>query len=67
MSRKVLFVGLAALLTGAAIFLFSSPRADAILLHGTFVDDNNSVHQNGIEAVAAAGITVGCTPPDNHR
>ncbi len=32
---------------------------------GTFVDDNGSVHEANIEAVAAEGITVGCNPPDN--
>jgi hypothetical protein len=30
-----------------------------------FIDDNASVHQAGIEVIAAAGITVGCNPPDN--
>ncbi len=34
---------------------------------GTFVDDDGSVHEGGIEAVAAAGITEGCNPPaDDH-
>lgn len=42
-------------------------EAEAILLQGTFTDDNQSPHQNGIEAVAAAGITVGCNPPTNNR
>ncbi len=32
---------------------------------GTFVDDNGSVHEGAIEAIYAAGITVGCNPPDN--
>jgi len=30
-----------------------------------FSDDDGSVHQAGIEVIAAAGITVGCNPPDN--
>jgi hypothetical protein len=34
---------------------------------GSFVDDNNSVHEGSIEALAAAGITVGCNPPANDR
>ncbi|MEA2001883.1 MAG: VanW family protein [Actinomycetota bacterium] len=34
---------------------------------GSFVDDNNSVHEGSIEALAAAGITVGCNPPTNDR
>ncbi len=51
-----------------AVALFvSQGSAEAILLQGTFTDDNNSPHQNGIEAVAAAGITIGCNPPANDR
>ena len=34
---------------------------------GTFVDDNGSVHEGNIEAIAAAGITRGCNPPLNDR
>ncbi len=34
---------------------------------GTFVDDNNSIHEGAIEAIAAAGVTVGCNPPSNDR
>lgn len=34
---------------------------------GSFVDDNDSVHEASIEAIAAAGITVGCNPPANDR
>jgi hypothetical protein len=34
---------------------------------GSFVDDNESVHEGAIEAIAAAGITVGCNPPANDR
>ena len=30
-----------------------------------FVDDDGSVHEANIEILAAAGITVGCNPPDN--
>jgi hypothetical protein len=29
-----------------------------------FVDDDDSVHEANIEIIAAAGITVGCNPPD---
>lgn len=32
---------------------------------GTFVDDDGSVHEGAIEAVAAEGITEGCNPPSN--
>lgn len=34
---------------------------------GTFVDDDNSVHQPNIEAIAAEEITRGCNPPINDR
>ncbi len=32
-----------------------------------FTDDDSSVFQNDIEALAAAGVTRGCNPPDNDR
>ncbi|HJR92219.1 MAG TPA: S-layer homology domain-containing protein [Acidimicrobiia bacterium] len=32
---------------------------------GTFSDDDGSVHEADIEAIAAEGITKGCNPPDN--
>ena len=32
-----------------------------------FVDDNNSVFENDIEKLSAAGITKGCNPPTNNR
>jgi hypothetical protein len=38
-----------------------------LLPGGTFVDDNSSVHEPSIEAIAAAGITMGCNPPVNDR
>jgi uncharacterized protein YbjT (DUF2867 family) len=38
-----------------------------LLPGGTFVDDNESVHESSIGAIAAAGITSGCNPPANDR
>ncbi len=32
---------------------------------GTFSDDNGSIHEGAIEAIAADGITKGCNPPTN--
>ncbi len=32
---------------------------------GTFVDDDGVAEEGYIEAIAAAGITLGCNPPDN--
>lgn len=37
----------------------------AALPGGTFTDDNDSVHEADIEAIAFAGITRGCNPPVN--
>ncbi len=34
---------------------------------GTFVDDDTSVHEGAIEAIADVGITRGCNPPLNTR
>ena len=34
---------------------------------GTFVDDDENIHEGAIEAIAAAGVTRGCNPPDNDR
>ena len=34
---------------------------------GSFVDDDGSVHEGAIEAIAAERITLGCNPPDNDR
>ena len=33
--------------------------------NGTFLDDDLSVHEADIEAIAEEGITLGCNPPDN--
>lgn len=32
-----------------------------------FLDDTGSVHEGAINAIAAAGITLGCNPPENDR
>ncbi len=34
---------------------------------GTFIDDDNNVHEGSIEAIAAEGVTKGCNPPLNDR
>ncbi|MDJ0498573.1 MAG: VanW family protein [Acidimicrobiia bacterium] len=62
---------LSAMLAGSilvAVPSFSTPAGAAELPPGgTFVDDNESVHEGAIEAIAAAGITVGCNPPRDDR
>ena len=59
------------LLIGSVMFAVPgfTPAAAAAELPpgGTFVDDNDSVHEGAIEAIAAAGITVGCNPPRDDR
>ncbi|HEX6946841.1 MAG TPA: PQQ-dependent sugar dehydrogenase [Acidimicrobiia bacterium] len=34
---------------------------------GTFTDDDGSIHEGDIEAIAAEGVTRGCNPPFNDR
>jgi hypothetical protein len=34
---------------------------------GVFVDDDGSVFESDIEALAEAGVTRGCNPPTNNR
>ena len=34
---------------------------------GTFTDDNDSIFEGAIEAIAAEGITLGCNPPRTTR
>ena len=65
MKRAFIAIGGVAALAIIAVAFSPSITATAILLQGTFVDDNQSPHQNGIEAVAAEGITSGCNPPAN--
>ena len=36
-------------------------------LDDPFIDDDGSVFESSIEKLAAAGITMGCNPPDNNR
>jgi hypothetical protein len=66
MTRR--YRGIATITVIATILAFAAPPdVSAVVLDGTFVDDNGSVHENGIEAIALAGITVGCNPPANDR
>ncbi|MDJ0925535.1 MAG: S-layer homology domain-containing protein, partial [Acidimicrobiia bacterium] len=52
-----------------ALFVLAGATAAAQTLPpgGTFNDDNDSVHEGFIEAIAAAGITRGCNPPFNYK
>ena len=55
--------------TAVVMLLLMGSAADAAQLPpgGSFVDDNDSVHEGSIEAIAAEGITNGCNPPRNDR
>jgi hypothetical protein len=50
-----------------ASMMWSAVPVQAAGLHGTFIDDDTSVHERAIEAVAAEGITKGCNPPTSDR
>ncbi len=41
--------------------------AGALSVRGEFIDDDTSVHEGAIDAIAAAGISKGCNPPTNNR
>ena len=47
--------------------IWSVAPAGAARLSGRFTDDDSSVHESAIEAIAAAGVTVGCNPPTSDR
>jgi hypothetical protein len=52
---------------GILVVLLTMGALTAVANTGSFVDDDDSVHQADIEAIAAAGITKGCNPPANDR
>lgn len=51
----------------ALALLIPAAAASALPPGGTFIDDDGSIHESYIEAIAAAGITSGCNPPINDR
>ncbi|MGF1665705.1 MAG: thermonuclease family protein [Acidimicrobiia bacterium] len=58
---------IAGLLTAAVMVAAASAVAAEQVPGGSFTDDDGSVHEGAIEAVAAEGITLGCNPPGNYR
>jgi S-layer homology domain len=48
-----------------AMFLLTLPASASTAPGGTFTDDNGNIHEAGIEAIAEAGVTLGCNPPLN--
>ena len=54
------------LLVVVSLLLAGAPQVRAALPPGgTFMDDNGSTFEGAIEAIAAAGISQGCSPPGN--
>ena len=53
----------------AAVVLVVAGFASAFVLlpGGTFIDDDGSIFEGDIEAIAADGTTRGCNPPSNNR
>lgn len=49
----------------ATVLFAPAAAAGGLPPGGTFLDDDTSVHQSAIEAIAAAGITHGCNPPND--
>ena len=61
---RLRIVGVAAIIG----LLLTAPLALAALPPGgTFTDDDGSIFEAAIEAIAAEGITLGCNPPANDR
>lgn len=53
-------------LAASTIIIIIGPAQSASAA-GRFEDDDGSVHEGYIEAVARAGVTLGCNPPQNTR
>ncbi len=53
-------------LLASALVLTSSMALADNHLPGSFVDDDNNVHERNIEAIAGEAVTRGCNPPANH-
>ena len=64
MRRRLL---VAVLATGLVVSGAVPLLADASAPGGSFRDDDGNIHEGFIEAIAAAGITLGCNPPMNDR
>lgn len=58
--RRLAFLAAGVVVTVATV---SAPASAA----GFFIDDDDSIFENDINAIAAAGITKGCNPPTNNR
>jgi hypothetical protein len=69
--RRLLTLITATITVATAVAVLAVPAGSAAAAElppgGTFIDDDGSVHEGSIEAIAAEHITRGCNPPDNDR
>src|SRR5690606_31774684 len=63
-SRVFLAVSLVLLLVAQLVPALGAPPGSAA---DRFVDDDRSVHEGSINAIAEAGLVDGCNPPENDR
>jgi len=67
LSRIAVRLGIVVGAVALALSMGSVADAAQIAPGGSYVDDNDSIHEASIEAIAAEGITTGCNPPTNDR
>jgi hypothetical protein len=70
--RRLSTVITATVTAATAVVLIMAPAGHAATAAGlppggSFIDDDGSVHEGSIEAIAAEQITLGCNPPTNDR
>lgn len=51
--------------TAVALMVTTAALAGNVPPGGTFSDDDGTIHEGSVEAIAAEGITKGCNPPTN--
>ena len=64
MSRRLALV---VMLVAALVIVATPGLAEHIPPNGYFTDDDGDIHEQSINALRAAGITIGCNPPANTR
>ncbi|MGF1666166.1 MAG: PQQ-dependent sugar dehydrogenase [Acidimicrobiia bacterium] len=67
MRRGIITLGLVAAMAVSLVAGSLAAGAAELEPGGTFIDDDGSVHEGSIEAIAAAGITRSCNPPVGDR
>jgi hypothetical protein len=67
MPLRPLFLVMALAAAVLAVAGIASAAAGVLPPGGTFIDDDGSIFEGDIEAIAADGTTRGCNPPSNNR